>query len=65
MAFYMLTSALAVAIGLAFANIFQPGAGMGIVGNEAIKGKVVESPSMMNILLNIVPTNPAESLRCV
>ena len=62
MAFYMLTSALAVAIGLAFANIFQPGAGMGIVGNEAIKGKVVESPSMMNILLNIVPTNPAESL---
>lgn len=62
MGYYIATSALAVAIGLAFANAFQPGAGMGIVGNEAVKGKVAEAPSMMNILLNIVPTNPAESL---
>ena len=62
MAFYIFTSALAVTIGLVLANIFQPGAGMGIVGNEAIKGKVAESPSMITVLLNIVPTNPAESL---
>ena len=62
MAFYLFTSALAVAIGLAFANVFQPGAGMGIVGNEAIKGKIAQAPTMTNILLNIVPTNPAEAL---
>ena len=31
MVYYLATSALAVAIGLAFANVFQPGAGMGIV----------------------------------
>ena len=62
LAFYMFTSALAVAIGLAFANVFQPGAGMGIVGNEAVKGKIAEAPTMTNILLNIVPTNPAEAL---
>ena len=62
MAFYIFTSALAVSIGLAFANVFQPGAGMGIVGNEAIKGKVAEAPTLSNIVLNIVPTNPAEAL---
>lgn len=62
MAFYIFTSALAVAIGLAFANVFQPGLGMNIVGNEAIKGKVAEAPTLSSILLNIVPTNPAESL---
>ncbi len=62
MAFYIFTSAIAVSIGLAFANMLQPGSGMNIVGNEAIKGKVAESPSLVTTLLNIVPTNPAESL---
>jgi Na+/H+-dicarboxylate symporter len=60
--YYLLTSAVAVTIGLVFANILQPGDGMNIVGNEAIKGKVAESPTIVTILLNIVPTNPAESL---
>ena len=62
MAYYLATSALAVAIGLAFANVFQPGAGMGIVGDAAVQGKAAESPTISQILLNIVPTNPAESL---
>ena len=62
LAFYVLSSAIAVTIGLVFANIFQPGAGMGIVGDAAITGKVAEAPSISTILLNIVPTNPAESL---
>ena len=60
--YYLLTSALAVTIGLIFANIFQPGLDMGIVGNEAVKGKEAVAPTLSNILLNIVPTNPAESL---
>lgn len=62
MAYYLLTSAFAVAIGLAFANVFQPGAGMGIVGDAAVQGKAAEAPTISQILLNIVPTNPAESL---
>ena len=62
MVYYLATSALTVAIGLAFANVFQPGAGMGIVGDAAVQGKAAESPTMSQILLNIVPTNPAESL---
>ena len=62
MAYYLATSALAVAIGLAFANVFEPGAGMGIVGDAAVQGKAAEAPTISQILLNIVPTNPAESL---
>ena len=62
MVYYLATSALAVAIGLAFANVFQPGAGMGIVGDAAVQGKAAEAPTISQILLNIVPTNPAESL---
>lgn len=62
MVYYLATSALAVAIGLAFANVFQPGAGMGIVGDAAAQGKEAAAPTISQILLNIVPTNPAESL---
>ncbi len=62
MIYYLLTSAVAVVIGLIFANIFQPGAGMNIVGDAAIKGKAAESPPLAQILLNIIPTNPIESL---
>jgi len=62
MGFYLFTSAFAVLIGLIFANIFQPGLNMGIVGDAAVKGKAAESPTLINILLNIVPTNPIDSL---
>ncbi|MDP3178394.1 MAG: dicarboxylate/amino acid:cation symporter [Spirochaetaceae bacterium] len=62
MAYYLFTSALAVVIGLVFANILQPGVGMNIVGDAAVKGKVAEAPTLINILLNIVPTNPVDSL---
>jgi len=60
--YYLFTSALAVIIGLVLANILQPGAGMNIVGDAAVKGKAAEAPTLINILLNIVPTNPVDSL---
>jgi Na+/H+-dicarboxylate symporter len=62
MVYYLLTSALAVTIGLVFANLLQPGAGFGIVGDAAVKGKAAEAPTLAQTLLNIVPTNPIESL---
>ncbi|MCX7023935.1 MAG: dicarboxylate/amino acid:cation symporter [Spirochaetes bacterium] len=62
MVYYLFTSALAVVIGLAFANILQPGLGMSIVGDAAIKGKAAEAPTLIQTLLNIVPTNPIDSL---
>ncbi|MGB9685091.1 MAG: dicarboxylate/amino acid:cation symporter [Rectinema subterraneum] len=62
MVYYLLTSAFAVFIGLVFANIFQPGAGFNVVGDVAVKGTQAAPPTIAQILLNIVPTNPFESL---
>lgn len=62
MIYYLLTSAVAVLIGLVLANIFKPGLGFNIVGDAAIKGKEVVAMPLSQILLNIVPTNPIESL---
>ena len=62
MAYYLSTSALAVVIGLVFANILQPGAGFNVVGAAGIQGKAAAAPSISQILLNIVPTNPIDSL---
>lgn len=62
MVYYLFTSALAVVIGLVFANIFQPGAGFNIVGTANAAGKAAAAPKIADILLNIVPTNPVESL---
>lgn len=61
-AYYLLTSAFAVAIGLVFANIFKPGLGMNIVGAAGAAGKAAAAPTLVNVLLNIVPTNPVASL---
>ncbi|MDX9827521.1 MAG: dicarboxylate/amino acid:cation symporter [Spirochaetia bacterium] len=62
MVFYLLTSAFAVLIGLVFANILQPGAGFNIVGSAGVQGKAAAAPTIATILLNIVPTNPIDSL---
>ncbi len=62
MVYYLFTSALAVVIGLVFANIFQPGAGFNIVGTPNVAGKAAAAPKIADIFLNIVPTNPVESL---
>ena len=62
MAYYLFTSAFAVFIGLVFANIFKPGLDMGIVGIAGAAAKKAESPTLAQIFLNIVPTNPVESL---
>lgn len=59
--FYMVTSVFAIIIGLAVGMVFQPGTGLEL---EAVEGKAraAESPSITTILLNIVPTNPMNSL---
>ena len=62
MAYYLFTSALAVVIGLVFANILQPGAGFNVVGAAGVQGKAAAAPSVSQIILNIVPTNPIDSL---
>ncbi len=57
-AFYMVTSAFAVAVGLLMGNLFRPGLGLNLGNIGAAAGKVVNSPSLADTFLNIIPKNP-------
>ena len=60
-ALYLTTTFLAISISLFFANLFQPGLNVNSsFGTNNIK--VSEPPSFLNILLDIIPNNPFESL---
>ena len=56
--FYLTTSLFAIIIGLAVGAIFSPGDGMQLAQNAAAAGKEAKAPSIVEILLNIIPTNP-------
>jgi Na+/H+-dicarboxylate symporter len=56
-AYYLITTAIAIIIGLLIGNILQPGAGM----NLALEGTAQEAakaPSLIDTLINLIPTNP-------
>jgi len=57
---YLLTTAIAVVIGLAFGLVFQPGSGVEKAAAAAVKAK--ELPSVVDTFLNLVPTNPVGAL---
>lgn len=60
--FYLFTSALAVVIGLLFANILKPGYGFEVIGSEAVKTAVKQAPSLKQVLLQMIPTNPITAM---
>ncbi|MDR0827851.1 MAG: dicarboxylate/amino acid:cation symporter [Desulfovibrio sp.] len=62
MGYYLATTAVAVCIALILGVVFQPGAGLGISGDAAAQAKVATMPPLSQVILAIVPTNPAESL---
>ncbi|MDV7106170.1 dicarboxylate/amino acid:cation symporter [Vibrio sp. TH_r3] len=58
---YLGTTAIAITIGLSFAAIFTPGAGLNMVAeNPDIVAK--EAPPLVQTLLNIIPKNPVGAL---
>lgn len=57
---YLVTTAIAVVIGLIFGLVFQPGAGVEKIAAAAVKAK--ELPSVIDTFLNLVPTNPVGAL---
>lgn len=59
--FYMVTTAVAVTLGMVFANISNVGTGFQFAG-ETLAYEAVESPSFMDTLLNIFPSNAVEPL---
>ena len=57
---YLLTTAVAIVLGFAVAGIIQPGQGLDIAGKVAPKVKA--APTFMQVLVNMVPTNPIDSM---
>jgi len=55
LAYYVVTSALAIIVGLAVATLFEPGSGMTLDQNARID--VPENPGFVHVLLSIVPDN--------
>ena len=60
-AYYLVTTAIAVTIGLVLGNIFAPGAGLDLAGTTD-KVAANETPGIIATLLAIVPTNPFAAL---
>lgn len=58
--YYLLTTAVAVSIGLILGTVMNPGAGLSIPVNADMAAK--EAPSIMVTLLNIIPKNPLKGL---
>ncbi len=58
--FYLVTTFIAVLIGLAIANIFHPGLGLQLVGEGVTRE--VAAPSIKDVLLGLIPTNPFGAL---
>lgn len=59
--FYLVTTAVAVTLGMVFANVSKVGVGMNYA-SEALTYEAVETPSIMDTLLNIFPSNAVEPL---
>jgi len=55
-AIYLISTAFAVSIGLAFGTLFSPGEGMNMVASGSAEAK--QAPSLVQILVGLVPTNP-------
>ena len=62
--YYLLTSMLAILIGLTLTNIIQPGVGVAIqTGAEAFDpSKLTQPGSLGNIFLRMIPTNPIKAM---
>lgn len=57
--FYLITTALAITVALAVANIINPGIGLNMenITSAAQSTTTIESTSFTNTILNIIPTN--------
>jgi len=59
-AFYMVTTAIAITLAIVMANIFQPGVGIDLAQATSFASK--EAPSLGEVIINMFPTNPVSSM---
>ena len=60
-AYYLVTTAFAIIIGLLLGNIFQPGAGMNLVLEGPVK-EAAGAPSLIDTIVNLIPKNPVGAM---
>lgn len=60
--FYFVTTLFAIVIGLACAFVFRPGSGLDLSDVSVAVSKTASAPSISEIFLSIVPTNPISSM---
>lgn len=59
--YFALGTMLATAIGLIIGDLFHPGTGL-TISTEGLAAKEIAPPSLVQVLMNIVPVNPVESM---
>ncbi|MGF1690603.1 dicarboxylate/amino acid:cation symporter [Photobacterium kagoshimensis] len=59
-AFYLMTTAIAITLALTMGNIFQPGAGADLTAATTFASK--EAPSLGDVIVGMFPTNPISSM---
>ncbi len=57
---YLVTTVIAISIGISFASLFQPGVGMNLQTTEPFVVK--EAPGLSEIFLSIIPSNPISAM---
>ena len=57
---YLVTTAIAIAIGFAVAGIAHPGVGLQLTSDAAVKVK--EAPGIMQVFVAMVPSNPIDAM---
>ena len=59
-AFYLVTTAIAITLAIFMANIFEPGVGVDLAQASTFASK--EAPSLGSVIINMFPTNPVHSM---
>lgn len=59
-AFYLVTTAIAITLAIVMGNIFQPGAGVDLGAATTFASK--DAPSLGSVIINMFPTNPISSM---
>ena len=62
MIFYIVTTAAAITIAIGIGKIINPGIGLDMSSIQVVETKVAESKAFSDVLLDIIPKNPIESL---
>ena len=60
LAFYLVTTGIAVTLGIILGAIINPGKGLSIPVNAAVQAKT--APPLSTVILNMVPTNPIQAM---